>query len=82
MIRTLWTIVMLAVFLLVVGLGHAYLSIFIFLVNIGMVNYFDFKITFEGNFNEIINLKRNREKDTQVPFFFLTNWLKIKNNIK
>lgn len=52
---------MLVLFLVVIASGHIYCVSFILIVNVGI-------------FSEIISLKRNSEKDKQVPFFYLINW--------
>mmetsp|Transcript_9884 Transcript_9884/g.8422 ORF Transcript_9884/g.8422 Transcript_9884/m.8422 type:complete len:146 (-) Transcript_9884:1054-1491(-) len=60
-VRTIWTLVMMAVFLTLIAAGHFYLLMLVVLVAIGA-------------FKEILNLKRNREKEEQIPQSVILNW--------
>lgn len=60
-VRTIWTIIMLLAFIAIIMAGHFYCAVFVLLLNIGMIN-------------EILNLKRDAEKDNQVPFSMTITW--------
>jgi len=60
-VRTIWTIVMLLGFILVIAAGHFYVALIVLLLNIGI-------------FKEIISLKRNYEKENKIPLFSFINW--------
>lgn len=60
-VRTIWTLVMLGGFMGVIKAGHFYCSMIIALVEV-----FAFK--------EILDLKRNREKESQIPVSTFLNW--------
>jgi len=59
--RTVWTLIMLAVFILVVAAGHLYLTGLVFFLSLGI-------------FKEILQLKRRVEKEKDIPLFRLLNW--------
>lgn len=59
--RTVWTIIMLLGFIGIIMAGHFYCALLIFALDVGM-------------FKEILALKRNREKDSKIPFSSFVNW--------
>jgi len=52
---------MLLAFIAIIMAGHFYCAIFVLILNIGMIN-------------EVLNLKRDAEKDNQVPFSLTITW--------
>jgi len=52
---------MLLAFIAIIAAGHIYCAVLIFFMNLGMVK-------------EILSLKRNREKETEVSFSMKLNW--------
>ena len=60
-LRTIYTILMILGFILVLWLGHFYVAILILLINFGI-------------FKEILTLKRDYERENNIPYFFLINW--------
>jgi len=60
-VRTIWTLVMLFGFIVIIAAGHFYCSMIVLVVA-------------TGAFKEILDLKRNREKETQIPVSSFLNW--------
>lgn len=60
-VRVIYTVAMIATFLLIILSGHLYCSALVLLLTCGV-------------FHEIIRLKRNIEKDNKLPFFFFLRW--------
>lgn len=59
--RTIWTIILISSFFAIIAAGHFYCSLLV-LCLIG------------GMFYEITKLKRDREKEHKLPFFFAMRW--------
>eukprot|EP01016_Furgasonia_blochmanni_P034153 TRINITY_DN3650_c0_g1_i1.p1 TRINITY_DN3650_c0_g1~~TRINITY_DN3650_c0_g1_i1.p1 ORF type:complete len:395 (+),score=77.09 TRINITY_DN3650_c0_g1_i1:399-1583(+) len=60
-VRTIWTIILLVGFIAILWAGHIYCVLIVFLLTLGI-------------FKEILSLKKNKEKDGQVPFSSTLNW--------
>ncbi|KAF4657818.1 phosphatidate cytidylyltransferase [Perkinsus olseni] len=60
-VRTFWAVIMISGFLLIVAMGHFYCSLLVLGIAAGM-------------FQEICMLKRNKEKDLQLPLFYSLRW--------
>lgn len=61
MTRTIWTIILLGSFILIIAAGHFYCLLLLVLVDIGI-------------YSEIISLKRRKEKDKEIQFSLALNW--------
>ncbi|CAG9309913.1 CDS1_1 [Blepharisma stoltei] len=59
--RTIWTLLMFGGFLLIVAAGHLYCCLLVLLAN-----------TFI--YKEILSIKRNEQRDSKLPFFYIINW--------
>lgn len=59
--RTLWSLILITSFLSIISAGHLYCSVLVVCL-IGAIFY------------EITKLKRNREKEHKLPFFFALRW--------
>jgi phosphatidate cytidylyltransferase len=59
--RTIWTLILISSFFAIIGAGHFYCSVLV-LCLIG------------GMFYEITKLKRDREKEHKLPYFFAMRW--------
>jgi len=59
--RTRWTFAMFVAFLAFIASGQIYAMSLVVVIKIGM-------------FKEILNLKRDREKDKRIPWFRVLNW--------
>ena len=59
--RSLWTLILLSSFLSIISAGHFYCSVLVVCL-IGAIFY------------EITKLKRNREKEHKLPFFYALRW--------
>jgi phosphatidate cytidylyltransferase len=60
-VRTFWTIILIAGFILVILAGHLWCGILVVFISMGI-------------YKEIIGLKRNVEKDRKLPLFYGLRW--------
>ena len=59
--RTVWTLMLISAFLSIISAGHLYCSVLVVCL-VGAIFY------------EITKLKRNREKEHKLPFFYALRW--------
>ena len=60
-IRTISSIIMVGGFVLFLSAGHFYCCLLVLLINICI-------------FKEIISLKRNSQRESKLPYFYIINW--------
>eukprot|EP01017_Pseudomicrothorax_dubius_P044966 TRINITY_DN7690_c0_g4_i2.p1 TRINITY_DN7690_c0_g4~~TRINITY_DN7690_c0_g4_i2.p1 ORF type:complete len:375 (+),score=45.69 TRINITY_DN7690_c0_g4_i2:43-1167(+) len=60
-VRTIWTIILLVGFIVIIFAGHIYCAGLVLLITVGI-------------FKEVLSLKRNHEKDSRVPFSASLNY--------
>jgi CDP-diglyceride synthetase len=60
-VRFVTTVLMLGGFVAIISMGHFYCGLLVFAITCLI-------------FKELIALKRNVEKDKDLPYFFLINW--------